>query len=209
MRPATIEESWTRIENWLSEHAPLSRTRLRPPARPEDISAAEQTLGLRFHPDLIASLLRHDGVEQADGTPELSYFGPLAPLSELVQTTLATRGTDPEGSPESDGEDEEENEEGDEEEAAWHPQWVLITLGIGWQATDGLFLSCLPGPHHGQIGEYVDEDFPAFTDWPSLGHLLADYAEALEQGRAFEQQLPVTEDGVLLWKPADAGGAGE
>lgn len=42
---APISESWTRIDNWLAEHAPATYTAPAPPADPVDIAAAERVIG--------------------------------------------------------------------------------------------------------------------------------------------------------------------
>ncbi|MFH8869063.1 SMI1/KNR4 family protein [Streptomyces griseus] len=59
---ASISESWTRIENWLAEHAPATYAALAPPADPAAIAAAERTVGRPLLKPLVTSLLRHDGV---------------------------------------------------------------------------------------------------------------------------------------------------
>ncbi|MER5971543.1 hypothetical protein ABT112_17730, partial [Streptomyces sp. NPDC002055] len=82
----------------------------------------------------------------------------------------------------------------------WSQDWLLISLGIGWQTSDGLFLSCRPGRDFGRVGQYFDETGSSFTPWPSLRHLLADYADALECGRPFDGRVPVAAGGVLVWE---------
>ncbi|CAM5644458.1 hypothetical protein SAVIM338S_06358 [Streptomyces avidinii] len=59
---ATISESWTRIENWLAEHAPATYAALAPPADPADIAALERVIGRPLLKPLTMSLLRHDGL---------------------------------------------------------------------------------------------------------------------------------------------------
>ncbi|MEU5595257.1 SMI1/KNR4 family protein [Streptomyces sp. NPDC020298] len=198
--PAAVEGSWARIDAWLARHAPVSHARLRPPAQASDIEAAERTLGVRFHPDLRASLRCHDGVEPADGAPVLAYYGPLSGIADIVDGTRFLRdiGADiePENALDEAAEDDEDDDELDE---YWHHDWLLITLGIGRQRSDGLFLSCRPGPNWGRPGRYFDEYAPSFTEWPSLRHVLADYADALEDGTTFHGRTPLAVDGVLLW----------
>ncbi|MFJ8715832.1 hypothetical protein ACIRD9_22015 [Streptomyces violaceus] len=72
MRIPAVEESWARIDAWLTRHAPLTHATLHPPAAQADIEAAERTLGVAFHPDLVASLRCHDGVELGDAAPHWS-----------------------------------------------------------------------------------------------------------------------------------------
>ncbi|WP_217223668.1 SMI1/KNR4 family protein [Streptomyces anulatus] len=59
---ASISESWTRIENWLAEHAPSTYAALAPPADPADIAATERLIGRPLLRPLVTSLLRHDGL---------------------------------------------------------------------------------------------------------------------------------------------------
>ncbi|MFF5449481.1 SMI1/KNR4 family protein [Streptomyces sp. NPDC012888] len=191
----TVEDSWSRIEAWLARHAPVSHGRLRPPARPEEIAAAERRLGVAFPDDLRASLLRHDGVELAEGTPVLSYCGPLSGVADIVRSTEFLRAVAENG----EADDGELGEDELDEYAYWPHHRLLVTLGIGWQSSDGLFLVCRTGPHLGRVGRYFDEDAPSFTPWRSLRHVLADFATALEQGSPFEGRVPLGVEGVLLW----------
>ncbi|MFI5683171.1 SMI1/KNR4 family protein [Streptomyces sp. NPDC051636] len=192
-----VEDSWARIEAWLARHAPASHARLRPPASVSDIEAAERTLGVGFHPDLKESLRCHDGVDLQQGAPTLAYYGPPSSVADIVDSTRFLRGIGADVEP--DDVLDEDDEDYDELATYWHHDWLLITLGIGWQSSDGLFLSCRPGPNWGRPGRYFDEDIPSFTAWPSLRHVLADYADALENGTTFDGRTPLAVDGVLLW----------
>ncbi|MET8830513.1 SMI1/KNR4 family protein [Streptomyces sp. NPDC004610] len=200
MSIATVGESWDRIEDWLSRHAPVTLSRLRPPASTADIEAAQRTLGVTLPDDVAASLRRHDGVELADGTLELSYYGPLSCVADIVDRTLSLRRIGERFADLDGGEEDEEDDDAHELAAFWRPEWLLLTLGIGWQSTDGLFVTCRPGPHHGRPGRYFDEDMPTFTEWPSFRQLLADLADALRDGREFHGQIPIAAEGALRWE---------
>ncbi|GGS36304.1 hypothetical protein [Streptomyces violaceus] len=181
-----VEESWARIDAWLTRHAPLTHATLRPPAAQADIEAAERTLGVAFHPDLVASLRCHDGVELGDAALELTYHGPLSGVADIVRSTTFLRSIT-----EEDGED-----------------GLPVTLGIAGRSSDSLFLCCRPGPHHGQVGRSFDEDMLSYAHWPSLRHVLADFADALERTLPFFGRIPLAVDGKLLWEeertvPAD------
>ncbi|MFD7605202.1 hypothetical protein ACFWAN_32815 [Streptomyces mirabilis] len=196
-----VEDTWGRIDAWLLRHAPVSHALLRPPAAPSHIRAAERALGVRFHSDLVASLSCHDGVELQPGAPVLTHYGPLSCVADIVKSTSFLRGI---GADVPDGEaldeDGEEREDDDELATYWHHDWLLVTLGIGWQSSDGLFLSCHPGRNWGRLGRYFDEDTPSFTGWASLRHALADLADALERGRPFDGRIPLAYEGALLWE---------
>ncbi|MES9510335.1 SMI1/KNR4 family protein [Streptomyces sp. NPDC000609] len=195
MTTFTVEQSWARIESWLAQHAAVSHGLLRPPALPEDIAAAELRLGVTFPPDLKESLLRHDGVRLQDGTPTLGYYGPLSGVEDIVQSTEFLRNIGADLDEDEDDLDEEERDE----YAYWPHERLLVTLGIGWQSSDGLFLVSRPGPNHGRVGRYFDEDSPSFTPWPGLRHVLADFAAALDNGTPFNGRTPLGFEGQLIW----------
>ncbi|MFF2039836.1 SMI1/KNR4 family protein [Kitasatospora sp. NPDC058170] len=201
MTTPTVEQSWARIETWLARHAAESHGLLRRPARPEDIAAAELRLGVGFPPDLKDSLLRHDGVQLQDGTPTLGYYGPLSGVEDIVRSTEFLRDV---GADIAEAEAEADlDEEQRDQYAYWPHERLLITLGIGWQSSDGLFLVTRPGRHHGRVGRYFDEDSPSLTPWPGLRHVLADFATALENGTPFNGRTPLAHEGRLIW---DSGG---
>ncbi|MEU9108003.1 SMI1/KNR4 family protein [Streptomyces xanthophaeus] len=74
---APISESWTRIENWLAEHAPATFAALAPPADPADIAAAERIIGRPLLRPLVASLSRHDGLLDRSSTLLPGRYRPL------------------------------------------------------------------------------------------------------------------------------------
>ncbi|MFE6750629.1 SMI1/KNR4 family protein [Kitasatospora purpeofusca] len=195
MITSTVEQSWDRIESWLARHAPVTHGLLRPPALPTDIEAAELRLGVAFPPDLRESLLRHDGVELRDGTLRLDYYGPPSGVGEIVSSTEFLRGIGQDAAEEESELDEEERDE----YAYWPRERLLITLGIGRQSSDGLFLVTRPGPHHVRVGRYFDETGSTFTPWTGLRHVLSDLATALENGLPFDGRMPLAYEGRLIW----------
>ncbi|MFE5097389.1 SMI1/KNR4 family protein [Streptomyces sp. NPDC056638] len=195
----TVEESWDRIESWLARHAPVTHGLLRPPAVLADIAAAELRLGVAFPPDLRELLLRHDGVELQDGTLRLDYYGPPSGVGEIVRSAEFLREVGEDVAEEEAELDEEERDE----YAYWPHERLLITLGIGWQSSDGLFLVTRPGPHHGRVGRYFDETGSTFTPWRGLRHVLSDFATALDNGLPFDGRTPLAHEGRLIW---DGGG---
>lgn len=59
------------------------------------------------------------------------------------------------------------------------------------------------------MGRRFDEDMPSFAHWPSLRHVLADLADALEGGLLFLDRIPLAVAGKLAWEdertvPAEA-----
>ncbi|WP_103515530.1 SMI1/KNR4 family protein [Streptomyces sp. SM10] len=197
----TVADSWARIDAWLSEHAPLSRARLRPPAPPEAIADAEERLGLTFHPELVASLRCHDGVELEDSAPVFGLYGPFAGVSGIVENTLFLRsvGEDVE---DDHPDDDDDDDDAHELNAFWRHEWLLITHGISWDAQDGLFLTCRAGEDHGRLGRYFDEDAPSFSAWASLRAALSVFADSLEQRLPVGGRVPLAPDGALIWEDA-------
>jgi cell wall assembly regulator SMI1 len=80
---ALVEQSWSRIEAWLGEHAPVTFGTLNGSADPAAIAEAERVLGFALPADLVASLARHDGAdEDSPGRFELTTGFWLMPLAE-------------------------------------------------------------------------------------------------------------------------------
>ncbi len=191
-RLPTVEESWARIEDWLAEHAPVSRARLRPPAAPDEIAEAERRLGLTFHPELVASLRCHDGVEPGEGAPAFALNGRFSGVSVIVNNSLFLRGF---------GEDfNDDYEGGGELDAYWRHEWLLLTDGVCGDAQDGLFLTCRAGDEYGRTGRYFNEDSPSFADWGSLREALSAFAESLERRLPIGGKVPLAFDGALIWE---------
>ncbi|MYR43875.1 SMI1/KNR4 family protein [Streptomyces sp. SID5910] len=192
----TVEDAWARIGAWLAEHAPLSRARLRPPASPEEIADAERRLGVTFHPELVASLRCHDGVELDDGAPVFALNGPFAGVAAIVENTLFLRSVG------EDVDDLYDDEDDSELNAYWRHEWLLITHGVAWDAQDGLFLTCRPGDDYGRVGDYFNEDAPSFSDWASLRAAVSAFADALERRLPVGGRVPLAVDGKLIWEEA-------
>ncbi|MFE3288079.1 SMI1/KNR4 family protein, partial [Streptomyces sp. NPDC059233] len=87
MRKDLVQDSWDRIDEWLRENAPRTFATLGPPARREEIAAAEEELGVTFPPDLVASLLRHNGARDGAEAFRFSTHDRLLSLSEIVGDT--------------------------------------------------------------------------------------------------------------------------
>jgi cell wall assembly regulator SMI1 len=92
MSVPAVEESWARIDAWLARHAPLTPATLRPPAPQAVIEEAERTLGVPFHPDLVASLRCHDGVEPDDATAQLTSYQLSSRQVVVLRAAVRCRG---------------------------------------------------------------------------------------------------------------------
>ncbi|MFC8173899.1 SMI1/KNR4 family protein [Streptomyces sp. NPDC057242] len=184
-----VQDSWSRIDDWLREHAPRTFATLGPPARHEEIAAAQEELGVTFPPDLVASLLRHDGAADGAEAFRFSTHDRLLDVAGILQDTRFMRGI---------------AEDLDEEEAEgyWHHDYVKFgSYGV---TADGLMIDCRPErDSFGAIGRFFDETGTGFGHAHSLGGYLAELADQLERGR---DGGAVTFNGRLFWEwacPAD------
>ncbi|MER6345192.1 SMI1/KNR4 family protein [Streptomyces sp. NPDC001595] len=178
-----VQDSWNRIDEWLREHAPRTFATLGPPARHEEIAAAQEELGLTFPPDLVASLLRHNGAMDGAEAFRFSTHDRLLEVAGILEDTRFMRNI---------AEDLDE----DEAESYWHHGYVKFgSYGV---TSDGLVIDCRPEQDSfGAIGRFFDETGTAFGKADSLGGYLAELAGLLERGR---DAGVVTFNGRLLWE---------
>ncbi|MDA2814870.1 SMI1/KNR4 family protein [Nocardiopsis sp. RSe5-2] len=190
---SSVPASWARIDTWLRRHAPTDFALLRPPADPEAVEAAQSEMGVRFPPDLLASLACHDGKEEG-----IQGWSPVLPKPPLPVAGIAAhwRMCVDEYDP---AEEEDLLEDG--EEPWWHPSW------IPWAALggDSQVIDMRPGPDQGRLGSAVHDDRGGFERaWPSLGAYLEEVADALENGGLVDGMLSprVDSEGRLRWERA-------
>ncbi|MFD7713941.1 SMI1/KNR4 family protein [Streptomyces sp. NPDC059786] len=178
-----VQDSWSRIDAWLREHAPRTFATLRPPAKVEEITAAQDELGVTFPPDLIASLLRHDGALDGPEAFRFNTHDRLLGVSGILDDTQFMRAV-------ADDLDEEEAED------YWHHGYVKI--GSYGATSDGLMIDCRAGRgSFGAIGRFFDETGTRFGKADSLGGYLAELAGQLERGR---DAGVVTFNARLFWE---------
>lgn len=185
MRRDPVRESWDRIDEWLRANAPRTFATLGPPAEHEEIAAAEEELGVTFPPDLVASLLRHNGAPDGAEAFRFSTHDRLLSVSEIVGDTRFMRAI----------------AEGlDEEEAEYYWLDTYLKFGSYGVTADGLTIDCRRGQDsYGAIGRFFDETGTDFGRADSLGAYLAELADQLESGR---DGGAVTFNGRLLWERA-------
>ncbi|MEV8348068.1 SMI1/KNR4 family protein [Streptomyces niveus] len=178
-----VQDSWDRIDAWLREHAPRTLATLLPPAGDEEVAAAQKELGVIFPPDLVASLLRHNGAQDGPEAFRFSTHDCLLGTSGIVADTRFMRNV---------------AEDLDAEEAVdyWHHGYVKFgSYGV---TSDGLMIDCRPGlDSFGAIGRFFDETGTSFGKAGSLGEYLAELAGQLERG---QDAGVVTFNGRLLWE---------
>ncbi|MFE7805654.1 SMI1/KNR4 family protein [Streptomyces sp. NPDC057430] len=177
-----VQGSWTRIDAWLREHAPRTFATLRPPAGDEEIAAAQEELGVTFPPDLVASLLRHNGALEGPEAFRFSTGDRLLGVSGILGDTAFMRGID-QG---VDGEAED--------------YWLrgYVKFGSHDVTSDGLLMDCrTERDSFGAIGRFFDETGTSFGQAHSLGGYLAELADMLEHG---QDAGVVTFNGRLFWE---------
>lgn len=180
-----VQDSWNRIDAWLREHAPRAFATLQPPAGEEEIAAAQEELGVTFPPDLVASLLRHNGAVDGVEAFRFSTDDRLLGVSGILGDTGFMRGV---------------AHDLDEEQAEryWHHGYVKFgSYGV---TSDGLMIDCRTGrDSFGAIGRFFDETGTSFGQADSLGGYLAELAGRLERG---QDGGAVTFNGRLFWESA-------
>lgn len=180
-----VQDSWNRIDAWLREHAPRTFATLAAPAGQEEIAAAEKQLGVTFPPDLVASLLRHNGALDGTGAFRFSTHDRLLGVSEIVGDTNFMRDI---------------GEDLDEEYAECY--WIhdYVKFGSYGATADGLTIDCRRDQDsYGAIGRFFDETGTDFGRADSLGGYLAQLAHQLERG---QDAGAVTFNGRLFWESA-------
>ncbi|MEU6389421.1 SMI1/KNR4 family protein [Streptomyces sp. NPDC046939] len=178
-----VEASWNRVDEWLREHAPRTFATLKPPAGHEEIGAAQEELGLTFPPDLVASLLRHDGAVDGAEAFRFSTHDRLLGVSEVLGDTRFMRAV---------------ADDLDEEAAEDYWQHGYVKFGSYGATSDGLMIDCRTGrDSFGAVGRFFDETGTSFGNADSLGGYLAELAGQLGRGR---EAGVVTFNGRLLWE---------
>jgi cell wall assembly regulator SMI1 len=178
-----VNQAWEQIEKWLAANAPETAATLAPPAMPVSIASLQRQIGVPLPPELIASLLRHDGA----GTNTRAAFwlpGSYRPLSTAAIVQRAESMCDV---LESNGFDT----------TWWHGQVIPIAAD---NSTGIVLLDQRPG-QLGRLGSHSEAADMRF------GHLPATFAELLETTFnalrtgtvVFEHYRPKVVDRRLEW----------
>ncbi|HEX3921531.1 MAG TPA: SMI1/KNR4 family protein [Streptosporangiaceae bacterium] len=188
MSPSQVDDAWLRIERWLAANAPDTHATLRAGAGAAAVADAQRRLGLRFPDDLVASLQRHDGCEWVRGNFTLA--GPFRPavVADMVKSHLETEVV----------------------LAEFEGYWDRHHLEFAVTNTDWrLVVDCEPGSSHGRVGTWHGGGGVTWSEWPSIGALLSDVADAIETGRRINYWVPVAFGRELDWKLVTAPAAAE
>ncbi|MFE7711875.1 SMI1/KNR4 family protein [Streptomyces sp. NPDC057486] len=198
---APISESWTRIENWLAEHAPATYAALAPPADPADIAATERVIGRPLLKPLVMSLLRHDGLLDQRGWLLPGFYRPMSAREIAAAWQLFTGFYDKRTA-------DEEGEEADYDfmklgfssVLSGHPQLIPIARDVRG--------GCLVLDHRPEIDRGRVHEAEAVEGlmrvphemWTSLPLLMEAIATTLETSQPLNGYTPaVDEEQRLYW----------
>ncbi|MFH9689231.1 SMI1/KNR4 family protein [Streptomyces sp. NPDC017413] len=199
---APISESWTRIENWLAEHAPTTYGALAPPADPADIAATERDIGHPLPRPLVTSLLRHDGLRDQGGELLPGFYRPIGARRIADEWRRLTVYYD-RRTAEEIGADEGDFDfmgRGFSSVLYGHPRLIPIARDVGGGY---LVLDQRPETDRGRVhqAEAVEGVTRGSHEvWASLPVLMETVAASLETGRPVEHFRPeVDEQQRLRW----------
>jgi cell wall assembly regulator SMI1 len=169
---APVEESWTRIVDWLNGSARATAAALPPATTPLDLAEVERVLDRPLPADLAewwrlaGDASGAEGLIPVEHTP-LSVSAALAARREHLDHALRH------------GEYTVDGEAGDPSRGFQSAFLPIAGNGHGRY----LFVDLRGGPLYGCVGEWDDIDgFVDVVYWPSVAEMLSDIADALVHG---------------------------
>ncbi|WP_405688172.1 SMI1/KNR4 family protein [Streptomyces sp. NBC_00057] len=197
---APISESWTRIENWLAEHAPATYAALAPPADPADIAAIERVIGRPLLKPLVMSLLRHDGLLDQRGSLLPGFYRPMSAREIAAAWQLFTDFYDKRTADEKGEEaDYDFMKIGASRVLYGHPQLIPIARDVGGGC---LVLDHRPEIDRGRVHEAeATEGLMRVSHemWTSLPVLMEAIATSLETYQPLNDYTPVVDEEQRLY----------
>ncbi|RSM74766.1 glucan synthase [Kibdelosporangium aridum] len=181
-----VNRAWERIEKWLAAKTPAVAQVLAAPATLDEISEMQRQIGVPVPPELIASLLRHNGA----GTSVLGivlppFYVPMSTSRVVSEAKMMCDILVSNGHNESAG-------------SWWHGQVIPFAFDGGG---GNLLLDQRPG-RNGRLGRHYEETDMMFDRWPpTLTELLEQTATAMETGGLVMGRFrpKVVENGLLEW----------
>lgn len=179
-----MQETWERIERWLSKHAPSIRANLSSGATAEELSWAEEQLGCGLPETFRLSYSIHNG---AHGCALLGYWD-FYSLSEIVSAWQIMRDCFDRGF----FNEAESDPEGPIRRDWWHPRWIPLT---GEPSGNHLCMDLDPavGGRTGQVIAWFHDDSTRELIAPTYEAWWATFADGLEAELFF-----VDDEGVLV-----------
>ncbi|MFF0074951.1 SMI1/KNR4 family protein [Streptomyces sp. NPDC005494] len=198
---ASISESWTRIENWLAEHASATYAALAPPADPAVIAATERVIGRPLLKPLVTSLLRHDGLLDQRHSLLPGSYRLMSARQTAAEWTLCT-GFHDKATAEDKGDEVDDDfmEIGVSSVLYGHPQLIPIARD---QGGGHLVLDHRPEIDRGRVHETEATEGVMrrpHAMWASLPVLMDTLATSLETDQPLGDYVPaVNEQRCLRW----------
>jgi cell wall assembly regulator SMI1 len=197
---APISESWTRIENWLAEHALATYAALASPADPADIAATERVIGRPLLKPLVMSLLRHDGLLNQRGSLLPGFYRPMSAREIAAAWQLFTGFYDKRAADEKGEEaDYDFMKIGFSSVLYGHPQLIPIARDVGGGY---LVLDHRPEIDRGRVheAEAVEGIMRVSHEmWTSLPVLMEAIATSLETDQPLNDYTPVVDEEQRLY----------
>lgn len=180
-----VHQAWERIEEWLAANTPETAATLAPPASVESIASMQRQIGVPLPPELIASLLRHDGADRyARAAFRLPGFYRPLPTAEIARRAEIMCGV-----LEASGFD-------DHVGTWWHGQVIPIAAD---NSTGCLVLDQRQG--QGRLGSHSEDPPMRFGHVPpTLAELLEVTSTALRTGATVSGTRPKAVDRGLEWE---------
>ncbi|TDW17137.1 SMI1/KNR4 family protein [Kribbella kalugense] len=169
----SITDSWSRLDGWLSQHAPATYAVLAPPATDAELQA-----GVALPPEVVESLRCHNGLaEWANLLPE-AQPSTAAQIAENWQLRIDLADEFAVHPPAS--------------EPYWHPAW------IPWADSDGDLQ--VIDVRTGRVGMAAHDGTGDFADgWPDLASYLVAVVDSLHTGAGVNGWYPYLTTHQELW----------
>lgn len=191
----SVSSNWARIIRWCELHAPVTPTRLLPPAAPDVVRGAEAATGQEWPEQLREWFTLHDG-----GFPEI----PIAVVLPSNEPIAVARAATLQGeltrlwqdwTDELGGTDALMAEPAGSQTETFLPAFIPIgDTGAG----DYLAVDTRNGDLHGCVVEFFPEG-GTIHRWDSIDAMLDCTATALEQGTNCAEWVPIIENDLLRW----------
>ncbi|MGW5671086.1 SMI1/KNR4 family protein [Micromonospora sp. NPDC003776] len=200
-RGAVAERAIHRIDEWLRQNAPLTRSALRPPASEADIATVEEALGRRIPVSLRALWAYADGAYsplQVDGgsliPPSFAPYSIAQALDSRETWMRVDRRISPIPLANFDAYVATQNRQPAGTRCdTWLPAWLPIASDHGG---GDLFVDLRDGRSHGCVLHYrADAGVLSGPEWSDVAAMLFDIAE-----RMTEDECHLDEQGRLSWR---------
>lgn len=196
---APINESWTRIENWLAGYARATYAALAPPADPADIAATERVIGRPLLKPLVLTLLRHDGLPDLRSSLLPGSYRPMG-AREIANEWQRFNGFFDKRTADGEGDEADYRfmKTGSSHVLYGHPQLIPIARDL---CGESLVLDHRPGIDRGRIHRAEAEEGiwrDSHEMWGSLPVLMEAIATSLETIQPLNNYTPVVDENQRL-----------